>query len=159
MLDFIILFYLLISVIYGNVFSYPGYKQSTGSQTTTGTFLFTGKMWWGNIMACWYFLYWIYFREYTNLFGLATLGTRASTAMKLTYCKTSNMRCTLVGNKIVYHLDVVGASPVGAASTTFRASKILFQPPYFLIGLWKDIRIGLLRLTWFIRGNQLQPSY
>ena len=27
-----------------------------------------------------------------------------------TYCKTSNIRCTLVGNKIVDHSDVVGAS-------------------------------------------------
>ena len=37
------------------------------------------------------------------------------------YCKyreTSNIRCTLVGNKIVDHSDVVGASPVGAAPTT-----------------------------------------
>ena len=28
-----------------------------------------------------------------------------------------NIRCTLVGNKIVYHSNVVGASPVGAAPT------------------------------------------
>ena len=35
------------------------------------------------------------------------------------YCKTSNIRRTLVGNKIVDHSDVVGASPVGAAPTTF----------------------------------------
>ena len=34
------------------------------------------------------------------------------------YCKTSNIRRTLVGNKIVHHSDVVGASPVGAAPTT-----------------------------------------
>ena len=34
------------------------------------------------------------------------------------YCKTSNIRRTLVGNKIVDHSDVVGASPVGAAPTT-----------------------------------------
>ena len=32
--------------------------------------------------------------------------------------KISNLRCTLVGNKIVDHSDVVGASPVGAAPTT-----------------------------------------
>ena len=31
---------------------------------------------------------------------------------------TSNIRRTLVGNKIVDHSDVVGASPVGAAPTT-----------------------------------------
>ena len=33
-------------------------------------------------------------------------------------CKVSNIRRTLVGNKIVDHSDVVGASPVGAAPTT-----------------------------------------
>ena len=32
--------------------------------------------------------------------------------------KASNIRRTLVGNKIVDHSDVVGASPVGAAPTT-----------------------------------------
>ena len=37
---------------------------------------------------------------------------------KDSYRKTSNIRCTLVGNKIVDHSDVVGASPVGAAPTT-----------------------------------------
>ena len=34
------------------------------------------------------------------------------------YRKTFNMSCTLVGNKIVDHSDVVGAPPVGAAPTT-----------------------------------------
>ena len=34
------------------------------------------------------------------------------------YRKTSNISRTLVGNKIVYNSDVVGASPVGAAPTT-----------------------------------------
>ena len=34
------------------------------------------------------------------------------------YCKTSNVRRTLVGYKIVDHSDVVGTSPVGAAPTT-----------------------------------------
>ena len=34
------------------------------------------------------------------------------------YRKTSNIRHTLVGNKIVDHSDVVGASPVSAAPTT-----------------------------------------
>ena len=36
----------------------------------------------------------------------------------ITYRKTSNISRTLVGNKIVDNSDVVGASPVGAASTT-----------------------------------------
>ena len=35
-----------------------------------------------------------------------------------TYRQTSNISCTLVGNRIFYHSDVVGASPVGAAPTT-----------------------------------------
>ena len=34
------------------------------------------------------------------------------------YRKVSNIRCTFVGNEIVDHSDVVGASPVGAAPTT-----------------------------------------
>ena len=37
---------------------------------------------------------------------------------KQTYRKTSNIRRTWEGNKIVDHSDVVGASPVGAAPTT-----------------------------------------
>ena len=38
--------------------------------------------------------------------------------VNLDYRKVSNIRRTLVGNKIVDHSDVVGASPVGAAPTT-----------------------------------------
>ena len=34
------------------------------------------------------------------------------------YRKTSNIRRTIAGNKIVDHTDLVGASPVGAAPTT-----------------------------------------
>ena len=34
------------------------------------------------------------------------------------YRQVSNIRRSLVGNKIVDHSDVVGASPVGAAPTT-----------------------------------------
>ena len=37
---------------------------------------------------------------------------------KFSYRKVSNIRRTLVSNKIVDHSDVVGASPVGAAPTT-----------------------------------------
>ena len=36
----------------------------------------------------------------------------------LIYCQVSNIRRTLVGNKIVNRSDVVGAMPVGAAPTT-----------------------------------------
>ena len=46
-----------------------------------------------------------------------------SQSMRAMFCwrhtrKTSNIRRTLVGNKIVDHSHVVGASPVGAAPTT-----------------------------------------
>ena len=44
-------------------------------------------------------------------------------AQKKIYRKTSNIRRTLVGNKIVDHSDIVGASsPVGAAPTTYSFS-------------------------------------
>ena len=38
--------------------------------------------------------------------------------MVRTYRKTSNVKRTLFGGKIVDHSDVVGAPPVGAAPTT-----------------------------------------
>ena len=34
---------------------------------------------------------------------------------QMNYLQTPNIRCTLVGNKIVDHSDIVGASHVGAA--------------------------------------------
>ena len=34
------------------------------------------------------------------------------------YRKISNIRCTLVGNKIADHSEVFGAAPAGAAPTT-----------------------------------------
>ena len=37
---------------------------------------------------------------------------------KYVYRQVSNIRRTWVGNEIVDHSDVVGASPVGAAPTT-----------------------------------------
>ena len=42
--------------------------------------------------------------------------------LSLTYRKTSNISRTLVGNKIGDNSDVVGASPVGAAPTTYSFS-------------------------------------
>ena len=38
--------------------------------------------------------------------------------MNLMYCQISNIRHTLVGNKIGHYSDVVGASPVYTAPTT-----------------------------------------
>ena len=48
-------------------------------------------------------------------------GTLISSFMNhahLVYRQVSNIRRTLVGNKIVDHSDVVGAPPVGATPTT-----------------------------------------
>ena len=39
-------------------------------------------------------------------------------SVRFNYRQVSNIRRTLVGNKINDHSDVVGASPVGAAPTT-----------------------------------------
>ena len=44
------------------------------------------------------------------------------TAYKVIYRQFSNIRRTSLGNKIVDHSDVVGASPVGAAPTTSSIS-------------------------------------
>ena len=43
-------------------------------------------------------------------------------AARCVYRQVSNIRRTLVGNKIVDNEDVVGASPVGAAPTTSSLS-------------------------------------
>ena len=51
------------------------------------------------------------------------------------YRKVSNIRRTPVGNKIVDHSDVVGASPVGASPTTFILDLI-----YGFKGFGKDSR-------------------
>ena len=45
-------------------------------------------------------------------------GTKAQGDMMLDYRQATNISRTLVGNEIVDHPDVVGASPVGAAPTT-----------------------------------------
>ena len=45
-------------------------------------------------------------------------GIYTNTAHNKIYGQTSNISCTLVGNKLVDHSDVVGASPVGTAPTT-----------------------------------------
>ena len=37
--------------------------------------------------------------------------------LKAKYRRASDTRCALVGNKIAYHPDVVGPSPVGSAPT------------------------------------------
>ena len=39
-------------------------------------------------------------------------------SLDINYRQISNIRCTLVNNKIVDHSEVVGALPIGAAPTT-----------------------------------------
>ena len=51
-----------------------------------------------------------------KLIHVSNRGPRSSVAM--IYRKVSNIRRTLVGNKIIDYSDVVGASPVGTAPTT-----------------------------------------
>ena len=46
------------------------------------------------------------------------------------YRKVSNIRHTLVGNKIFDHSDVVEASPVGAAPTNIRGALLFFKVIY-----------------------------
>ena len=53
------------------------------------------------------------------------------------YHKTSNIRRTLVGNKIVYHSDVVGASPVGAAPTTSSFSFKCWDLVLLILETWR----------------------
>ena len=57
---------------------------------------------------------------------------------KLAYRKTSNIRGTLLGNKIVDHSDVVGASPAATAPNYIHSR----------LNIW---------LQW-IRQSQLQDS-
>ena len=75
--------------------------------------------------------YWLFVRGfYRSLLYSHTKGQKCEslvfsllldapiTTQRNAYSKTYNIRRTLVGNKIVDHSDVVGASPVGAAPTT-----------------------------------------
>ena len=57
-------------------------------------------------------------KEKTTVTAKKKREVRHKKPQKVIYRKTSNIKCTLVGNKIVDHSDVVGASPVGAAPTT-----------------------------------------
>ena len=58
-------------------------------------------------------------RHRTSKCHLSSSGKRTAGVMCYkSYPQTSNISHTSVGNKIVDHSDVVGASPVGAAPTT-----------------------------------------
>ena len=56
--------------------------------------------------------------QYNTVHGFAILHTALWWLKQNIYRQVSNIRRTLVGNKIVDHSDVVGASPIGAAPTT-----------------------------------------
>ena len=51
-------------------------------------------------------------------FGMVRVLSGNGVQVSHTYRQTSNTNCTLVGNEMFDHSDVVGASPVGAAPTT-----------------------------------------
>ena len=60
---------------------------------------------------------WMTYTTYRILYD--AIGVIIHSCVNLSYRLTFYIRRTLVGNKIVDHSDVVGASPVGAAPTTF----------------------------------------
>ena len=85
----------------------------------------------------------------------------SSVARPYAYRQVCNIRRTLVGNKIVDHSDVVGASPVGAAPTTdwvpgfnrlrkdnckTRGKKKFCDLMWFILEIWWYL--------WFISANQ-----
>ena len=79
----------------------------------------------------------------------------------LTYPQTSDIRCTLVGNKIVDHQDIVGASPVSAASTTssFSISHLASINCAKKTARWdkKHLSFGIwCNLYWRFDGNLVQ---
>ena len=51
--------------------------------------------------------------------GVVTVSVLSNLRNQFTYRHTSNIRRTFLGNQIVDHSDVVGASPAGVAPTTF----------------------------------------
>ena len=64
----------------------------------------------------------LYYQVHKTPLGLVAIGTQNY--------KISDIICTLSGNKIVDHSDVVGASPVGAAPTTSSFSTWHVAPIY-----------------------------
>ena len=57
-------------------------------------------------------------KDKTIVTVVVTRQSLSSIILNYDYRKSSNIRRTFVGNKIVDQSDVVGASPVGAAPTT-----------------------------------------
>ena len=81
---------------------------------------------------------------------MLTCYIRDSWVNFMTYRKISNIRRTLVGNKIVDHSDVVGASPVGAAPTTSSFSN-WYLAYFYLMTL-------LLRMVTFSHWSSMAPK-
>ena len=88
------------------------------------------------------------------------------------YCQISNIRCTLVGNEIVDHSDVVGASSFGAAPTTssFSTQHLASidcsettarqDEKHLHFGIWwpyiKDLMVIMLSRPVFLSGSKWQ---
>ena len=81
-----------------------------------------------------------------------------------------SIRCTLVGNKIVDHSDVVGASPVGAAPTTssFSTSQLasiyMYCPLAFGASYIRDFTVSIFQVDfsdwwlWWLFWNCTQMN-
>ena len=92
----------------------------------------------------------------------------ATMAIPLMYRQTSNISRALVGNKILVHSDVIGASPVGAAPTTpsFSTSHMASMnwaqwttrqtEKHFSFGIWCGL---YLRFGGICTGYQLGHPY
>ena len=64
----------------------------------------------------------IYVKHHSYYLTLSQRKKKILPVLYCQYCKTSDISCTLVDNKIVDHSDVVGASPVCTAPTTSSIS-------------------------------------
>ena len=67
---------------------------------------------------CWLMISKVLWRSPDSNFTENTHDIYRWNEFEIYYRQVSNIRCILVGNEIVDHSDVVGASPVGAARTT-----------------------------------------
>ena len=121
------------------------YTTFAYTSTMWSVFEFTSAMWYHvcihfcNVMLCWntplqcatefaytYAKWYCIFKHFCNVLLHLHTHTEQFSAIKnihsnfqhQNYCQTSNTSCTLMGNKIVDHSDVVGASLTGTAPTT-----------------------------------------
>ena len=89
----------------------------------------TAAVQWPDPYLCTWFIFGTVIDTTMNMKALESLGPQQvkfqglkqileGRSIETNYHQTSNTGCTLVGNKIVDHSDVVGASPVGAAPAT-----------------------------------------